>query len=131
MLSRPYSWPCIDDPRSFSGAGNRGMSHYIALNDDGTQSPVMGVELGEGIKEQAKGWDASGMKALIEIATKGNPARQAISVRDFSLMRINAIQFWQWFTNSDQAVSQYLQSTKASASRQQPSPESPGGTGES
>jgi hypothetical protein len=111
--------------------GIGGMSHYAALNDDGTQSPVMGVELDEGLKENAKGWDVSGMKALMEVALKGNPARQVISVRDFSMMRINAILFWQTFTHGDPTISQYLQSTKASASHPPPSQESPGGTGES
>src|ERR1019366_5677717 len=111
--------------------GIGGMSHYVALNDDGAQSPVMGVELDEGLKGNAKGWDVSGMKALMEVALKGNPARQAISVKDFSLMRINAILFWQTFTHGDPTISQYLQSTKASASPPRPSPESPEGTDES
>jgi hypothetical protein len=111
--------------------GIGGMSHYLALNDDGTQSPIMGVELDEGLKDRAKGWDVSGMKALIEVATKGNPARQAISVRDFCLGRISAIQFWQMFIHGDPTISQYLQSTKASASPRPPSPESHGGSGES
>lgn len=111
--------------------GIGGMSHYVALNDDGIQSPVMGVELDEGLKERAKGWDVSGMKALIEVATKGNPARQAMSVRDFCLSRISSIQFWQMFIYGDPTISQYLQSTKAASAPPPPSSESSGETDES
>lgn len=102
--------------------GIGGMSHYFALNDDGAKSPIMGRELDEGLKEHTKGWDVSKTKALIEVATKGNPARQAVLVREFSLMNISAIQYWQMFIHGDPSISQYLQSTKASASRPQPSP---------
>jgi hypothetical protein len=114
---------------SDNAQGIGGMSHYISIHHDGSQSPIIGVELNETLKERAKGWDAVAARLLINSAVQDR-AKALAALQDFTIMHQDASVFWRLVT-SDPTISQYLQSTKASASHPPPSPESPGGTDES
>ena len=67
---------------SDNAQGIGGMSHYLAMHNDGTASPVMEVELNEALKYKVKGWDASAANFLIFSALQ-----EVDEARRFQLLR--------------------------------------------